>query len=75
VVALDDFIGRILDWASAYLSRRPGLLPLVGMALIGLNFLLQLVPGQGSWVVDSNLFLHVGLILGFLGFLLIRALG
>lgn len=72
---MDDYIGRLLDRVSATLSRRPGLLPLIGMALIGLNFLLQLVPGPGAWVVDSNLFLHVGLIVGFLGFLLIRALG
>jgi hypothetical protein len=72
---MDDFIGRFLDRASTYLARRPGLLPLVGIALIAVNFLLQLVAGSGGWVVESNLFLHVGLILGFIGFLLIRALG
>jgi hypothetical protein len=72
---MDDFIGRLLDRASTFLARRPGLLPLVGIALIAVNFLLQLLFRSGGWVVESNLFLHVGLILGFVGFLLIRALG
>lgn len=71
---MDDFLNNFLDRVSDFLAERPGLLPLLGIVLIFINFLLQIFPGSG-WVVESNLFLHLGLIIGFLGFLLIRALG
>lgn len=57
------------------MARRPGMLPLVGVALILFNFLLQIIPGPGNWLVDSNLFLHLGLVISILGLLLIKALG
>ena len=38
---MDDFINRFVDNAADFLAKRPGLLPLVGLALIVLNFLLQ----------------------------------
>lgn len=72
---MDDFISRLLDRAGDFLAARPGLLPLIGLALVLLNLLLQIVPGGGYWLVDSNLFLHVGLIVAVLGLLLIRPLG
>jgi hypothetical protein len=72
---MDDFMNNLLDRASDSLARRPGLLPLLGIGLILLNFLLQIFPGSGIWLVDSNLFLHLGLVLGILGLLLVRALG
>ena len=68
-------MNQFLDWLSNYLSERKGLLPLLGIGLIILNLLLQIVPGPGGgWIVDSNLFLHVGLIMGMVGILLIRVL-
>ena len=72
---MDRFINQLLDGASEFLAKRPGLLPLVGVAFIIFNFLLQIFPGSGSWFVDSNLLLHLGLILGVVGLLLIRPLG
>lgn len=72
---MDKFINQFVDGASEFLAKRPGLLPLVGVAFIILNFLLQIFPGSGSWFVDSNLLLHLGLILGVVGLLLIRPLG
>jgi hypothetical protein len=72
---MDDFMNNLLDRASDSLARRPGLLPLLGIGLILFNFLLQIFPGSGIWLVDSNLFLHLGLVLGILGLLLVRALG
>lgn len=72
---MDDFINRFVDNAADFLAKRPGLLPLFGLALIVLNFLLQIFPGSGTWVVDTNFFLHLGLVIAIFGLLLIRALG
>ena len=71
---MDRFINRFVDRAGEFLARWPGFLPLVGIALIILNFLLQIFPGTGSWFVDSNLLLHLGLVIGVVGLLLIRPL-
>lgn len=72
---MDDFINRFVDKAADFLAKRPGLLPLVGLAFIVLNFLLQIFPGSGTWIVDTNFFLHLGLVISIFGLLLIRALG
>ena len=65
-------ISLFLDRASEYLSSRKGLLPLIGLALVIFNLALQFFPS--GWLATSNLFLHLGLILFILGFLLSRAL-
>lgn len=71
----ESCVNEFLDKMGDFFGERPGLLPLVGVGLIALNLLLQIFPGPGSgWLVDSNVFLHIGLIAGFVGFLLIRAL-
>ena len=44
----------LLDKLSNFLSRYPGLLPLLGILLVLLNLLLQLFPD--NWLSDSNLF-------------------
>jgi hypothetical protein len=72
---MDKFINNLLDRTSDYLARRPGALPLTALLLILFNLLLQIFPGPGFWLVDSNLFLHIGLIMALIGLLLIRALG
>ncbi len=64
---------RFLDQLSNYLAARKGLIPLVGISLVALNFILGFFPGLG-WVVKSDLFLHLGVIVGLLGFLLAWAL-
>lgn len=61
-----------LDKVGDFLGEKPGLLPLVGLALIGLNFILQLVPP--NWFAEVNLLLHLGLVISLLGLLLIRPL-
>lgn len=63
---------RLLDWISDYLAGRKGLLPILGILLIGVNFVLQFF--SLGWVADSNFFLHLGVILAILGFLLAWAL-
>lgn len=68
-------MNRLIDALNDFFGDRPGLLPLVGILLILLNLLLQIFPGPGSgWFVDSNLLLHIGLIIGLFGILLARAL-
>lgn len=67
-----DKINRLLDKISNYLAARKGLMPLLGLILIILNFVLQFLPL--GWVAESNLFLHLGLILAIIGFLLAWAL-
>jgi hypothetical protein len=65
-------MNNLLDKISHFLGERPGLLPLIGVGLIVLNLLLQFF--RGSWFVDSNFVLHVGLIISVLGLLLITPL-
>jgi hypothetical protein len=68
-------MNQFLDWLGDFLGKRRGLLPLIGLGLIVLNLLLQIIPGPGSgWIVDGNLFLHLGLVVSLLGILLIRVL-
>jgi hypothetical protein len=64
---------KFLDIASEYLAHRKGLLPLLGILLVLLNFILNLIPGVG-WIASSNILLHLGLIVAILGFLLAQAL-
>jgi hypothetical protein len=65
---MNDF----LDKVSEFLSKYPGLLPLVGLGLIIFNLILQIFPG--SWFVDRHILLHIGLIISLIGLLLIRPL-
>ena len=62
----------LLDKVSDFLSKYPGLLPLVGLLLIILNLFLQIFPG--SWFVDRHILLHLGLIISLIGLLLVRPL-
>lgn len=62
----------LLDKLSHFIGERPGLLPLIGIGLVILNFLLQFFPG--NWFVDSNFLLHIGVISSLIGILLIRPL-
>lgn len=72
---MNDRINRFLERVADALARRPGTLVFVAIGLVLFNFALQIFPGAGYWIVDSNLFLHAGLVTGFVGILLIRPLG
>lgn len=66
-------MNRFLDKMSDFLAAYPGLLPLVGLLLIGVNLFLQIYPGPDKgWLIASHFFLHLGIILALLGILLIR---
>jgi hypothetical protein len=64
---------EFLDQLSNFLAHRKGLLPVIGILLVVINFILQLIPGLG-WLATSNLFLHLGVILSILGMMLAWAL-
>jgi len=58
-----------IDKASNYFSDRKGLLPLVGLVLILVDqFLVIFFPELTVSVI--NLFLHLGLVIAILGFLI-----
>ncbi len=64
---------RVVDWLSEFLAHRKGLLPLIGIALIVINLLIQFLLPPG-WLVSTNLFLHIGLIVAILGLMIAWAL-
>ncbi|WP_322793236.1 hypothetical protein [Bellilinea sp.] len=67
-----ESLSHFLDKVSSFLANRKGLLPLIGLVLILVNFILQFVAA--GWLVESNLFLHLGLLLAIIGFMLAWAL-
>jgi hypothetical protein len=62
-----------LDFLSENLARRKGLLPITGILLILINFGLQFFPGLGL-IVETDLFLHLGLIVALIGVMVAWAL-
>jgi hypothetical protein len=68
-----DALNRFLDWIDEFLAHRKGLLLIISIMLIILNFIIQLIPGMG-WLARSNLFLHLGVILGLVGVMVAWAL-
>lgn len=64
---------QLLDILSNYMASRKGLLPMTGVVLVVINWVLQFFPVLG-WIVTSNTFLHLGILLAVVGFLLAWAL-
>jgi hypothetical protein len=69
-----NWFSNSLDRASEYLATRKGLLPLAGIGLIILNFLLVSILPADWFIVQTNLFLHLGLVVALLGQMLAWAL-
>lgn len=69
-----DNILKFLTTTSNYLAHRKGLLPLVGIGLILLNWLLATILPMDWFIMKTNLFLHLGLVVALLGLLLAQAL-
>jgi len=65
-------ISEFLDTISNFFEKRKGLLPLIGLVLISLNFLIALFGS--SWLAQTNFFLHFGLIIAIFGFMIAWAL-
>ena len=66
-------LNRFFDFLSETLAPRKGLLLIIAILLVITNFILQLVPGIG-WIAQTNLFLHLGLIIGLVGVMVAWAL-
>lgn len=67
------WLSVLIDKASEYFAHRKGLLPMIGMALVLVNFLLPFFMAP-NFLTLSNLFLHIGVIVAIFGFLLARSL-
>jgi hypothetical protein len=65
-------MNKALDKVSEFLAPRKGLLPLLGILFIIVNFVLQFFPA--GWLKDSNLFLHFGVVIAIFGLMLAWAL-
>ena len=70
---LEEFFSKLLDNLSEYLASRKGLLPLLGTALILVNFIFEIFL-PGAYVTRIDLFLHLGLIITIFGLVLSKAL-
>ncbi len=66
------WLGELLDKLSNYFAARKGLLPMLGIALVLLNFLVRLLPL--GWLSSSDILLHLGVVMAIFGFMLAWAL-
>jgi hypothetical protein len=66
-------LNQLLDFLSDFLARRKGLFPILGILLVVCNAILQFLPATG-WLVETNLLLHLGIIIALVGILLAWAL-
>jgi hypothetical protein len=65
-------LSKLLDRFSDFLAARKGLLPMIGIFLVVVNFIIRLSPP--SWLSKTDLLLHLGVILCILGIMLAWAL-
>ncbi|MGD8457939.1 MAG: hypothetical protein PVF83_16300 [Anaerolineales bacterium] len=70
---MQNEFSTLLDKLSEFLAARKGLLPLIGIILVLVNFIIQFIPGGGI-LVESNFFLHLGVVIAVIGFLIAKAL-
>lgn len=66
-------LNRLLDFLSEALAQRKGLLLMIAILLVAINYLLQFIPGAG-WLVETNLLLHLGIVVGLIGVMIAWAL-
>ena len=69
-------MAQYLKRAADFIARQPGLPIVIAVGLVVLNFVFQLLPDWPivAWLARTHLFLHIGVVLGFLGILLGDAL-
>jgi hypothetical protein len=66
------WLNKALDRFSEFLAPRKGLLPIIGIILIIVNYIIQFLPT--GWIGPSNLLLHIGILVAIFGFMLAWAL-
>jgi hypothetical protein len=67
------WLSRLIDSASNYFAHRKGLLPLIGIVLVIINYILPFIFGINV-ITGTNLFLHLGVIIAIFGMMLAWAL-
>lgn len=67
------WLSNLVDTASNFFAHRKGLLPLIGILLVIVNYILPFIFGL-NLITESNLFLHIGVIVAIFGFMLAWAL-
>jgi len=68
------WLSRLVDNASNFFAHRKGLLPLIGILLVIVNYTLKYILGPYNLVTGTDLFLHLGVIVAIFGFMLAWAL-
>ena len=63
------WLSTLIDKASEYFAHRKGLLPMIGILLIIVNFILPFFMAS-NFITASNLFLHLGIIVAIFGLML-----
>lgn len=71
---MSQSLSRWLDRISEFLAARRGLLTMIGIALVVLNYVLQFIPALRP-LTQTDTLLHLGIVLGLAGLLLSQALG
>ncbi len=69
-----QWLSKLIDQASPFFAHRKGLLPLIGIGLVLVNLVLVLILPPASFLVISNFFLHLGIVVALFGLLLAWAL-
>jgi len=67
------WLSKLVDASSNYFAHRKGLLPMIGIFLVIVNYILPFIFGLNP-ITESNLFLHLGVIVAIFGFMLAWAL-
>ena len=67
------WLSRLVDNASNYFAHRKGLLPLIGILLVIINYILPFIFGLNV-ITGTNLLLHLGVIIAIFGMMLAWAL-
>jgi len=70
---MKKIINKIIDSISNYLAYRKGLMPFLGITLIIINWIFQFFPNL-QWLRTSNTFLHLGIIISLIGYMIAWAL-
>jgi hypothetical protein len=66
-------MSKLIDVLSHFLAHRKGLVPLLGCLLVLCNFVFRLVAPD-AWLANTDLLLHLGVLIAVLGFLIARSL-
>jgi len=67
------WLSKLVDKLSDFFAHRKGFLPILGILLVIVNFLLPFFM-DSNFITQSNLFMHLGIIVAIFGLMLAWAL-